>query len=142
MRKKQKEKEKDLVKGYIVTVNNHTYSIRFEGDQAVVNGKKYKIEVKEETPGTDAPFIKKSLPDEKSRAGQLETRSLNAPLPGVVVRIAVQVGDHVKEGETVLVLESMKMETDANSLINGTIKEIAVTKGTQVTGGQLLALIQ
>lgn len=65
-----------------------------------------------------------------------------APIPGVITKVCVAVGDTVKAGETVVKLEAMKMENDITALISGTVKEIAVAEGNEVSDGQLLVLVE
>ena len=64
-----------------------------------------------------------------------------APIPGKVVAIHVKVGDAVSADQVVIKLEAMKMENDIATPISGTVKEIAVSEGTEAAGGQLLMLI-
>lgn len=65
-----------------------------------------------------------------------------APIPGVVTKVCVAIGEEVKAGQTVVKLEAMKMENDITSLIDGTVKEVAVGEGTEVADGQLLVLVE
>ena len=65
-----------------------------------------------------------------------------APLPGKVLSIKCKVGDSVKAGETVLVLESMKMENAIMAARSGRIKEVAVSEGATVALGDLLLVIE
>lgn len=64
------------------------------------------------------------------------------PLPGLVLRIEKQVGATVKPGETILVLESMKMETAMSSPVAGVIESIPVTLGQQVQAGTAVAIVR
>jgi biotin carboxyl carrier protein len=63
-------------------------------------------------------------------------------LPGLVLRIEKAVGNHVRSGETVLIIESMKMENAIVSPIEGTLAEIRVKQGEHVEAGQSLALVR
>lgn len=67
---------------------------------------------------------------------------IKAPLPGTIIRINKSVGDTIKSGETLLILEAMKMETDIPSTVNGVIEEINVKSGDQVATQQILARIR
>ena len=62
-------------------------------------------------------------------------------MPGAVFEIKKNVGDSVEEGETVLVLEAMKMEMAIAAPSAGTVQEILVSKGDQVASGQVLATL-
>jgi pyruvate carboxylase subunit B len=61
-----------------------------------------------------------------------------APMPGLVVRIAVAVGDQVTAGQGVLVMEAMKMENELRAAADGTVKSVRVTPGTAVEKGSVL----
>lgn len=65
-----------------------------------------------------------------------------APIPGVITKVCVAVGEEVKAGQTVVKLEAMKMENDITSLIDGTVKEVGVGEGAEVSDGQLLVLVE
>ncbi|MBI5504761.1 MAG: acetyl-CoA carboxylase biotin carboxyl carrier protein subunit [Deltaproteobacteria bacterium] len=65
-----------------------------------------------------------------------------APIPGVITKVCVALGEEVKAGQTVVKLEAMKMENDITSLIDGIVKELAVGEGTEVCDGQLLVLVE
>lgn len=65
-----------------------------------------------------------------------------APMPGKVARIKVKVGQTVKAGEGVVVVEAMKMENEFKSAIDGVVKEIKVAEGESVEGGAVLVVIE
>jgi len=67
--------------------------------------------------------------------------SLLAPMPGTVVRVAVEAGDEVAAGDAVLVLEAMKMQHTVSAPNAGTVAEIRVQPGTQVASGEVLAVV-
>ena len=64
--------------------------------------------------------------------------SVNAPMPGTILKVNKAVGDKVEVGEAVVVLEAMKMENDITSNKAGVLKSIAVNKGDTVAAGQFL----
>ncbi|NLC50082.1 MAG: biotin/lipoyl-binding protein [Bacteroidales bacterium] len=66
---------------------------------------------------------------------------INAPLPGVVLDIKVKAGDVVKKGQTLIVLEAMKMENNIAAPSDGTISKISVEKGASVLEGTELIVI-
>lgn len=66
---------------------------------------------------------------------------LKAPLPGVITSIDVAVGDAVKKGQTVVVLEAMKMQNNINAENDGIVTSIAVNKGDSVMEGTVLLTI-
>ena len=65
-----------------------------------------------------------------------------APIPGVITKVCVTVGEQVTAGHTVVKLEAMKMENDIVVTVSGTVREVAVTEGNEVSDGQLLVLVE
>lgn len=76
--------------------------------------------------------------DEKTQASK--TR-LVSPIPGLVLRLNKEVGQKVQVGETILVLESMKMENPVNSTVEGVISSITVKRGDAVKRGEVISII-
>jgi len=113
--------------GYTVTINGKKYSVVVSGNTATVNGKNYSIDVKEGTESAAA----KTTPGTQSTL-------VKAPLPGLVLRINVSVGDEVAGGQELLVLEAMKMETPIKAPVSGKITSIDVNQGDQINAGQVL----
>lgn len=73
---------------------------------------------------------------------EAKTGVILAPLPGKVVSVKCREGDAVKAGDTVLVLESMKMENEIVAPVSGTVKKISVTVDASVNYGDVLAIIE
>jgi pyruvate carboxylase len=73
-------------------------------------------------------------PEDKSQVG--------ASIPGAVSSINVKVGDEIEEGQTVIIIEAMKMETATAARMSGIVEEILVEEGQTVKGGQLLIKIK
>ena len=67
---------------------------------------------------------------------------VNSPLPGVVLEIKVKVGDAVKKGDTIMVLEAMKMENNIQATSDGTVAKVSVEKGASVLEGSELIVIE
>ncbi len=121
--------------GYTVKVNGKQYSVYLEESTATVNGKKYQIQV------TEGVTADKAAPSDKSEAPTSDAKSVKAPMPGAVIRVSVSVSDTVASGDTLLVLEAMKMEVEVKAPVDGTITAVPVAVGDQVTAGQVLAWI-
>ncbi len=66
---------------------------------------------------------------------------MNAPMPGMIVKYEKEVGDSVNQGETVVILEAMKMENALPAPTSGTIKSVNFSSGDQVAKGDVLAVI-
>jgi len=78
----------------------------------------------------------------RGAAGGQTGRTLVAPLPGRIVKVAVKPGDRVEKGATVLVIEAMKMENEFKAGASGTIAEVRVEPGQAVNGGDVLIVIR
>ena len=70
--------------------------------------------------------------------GKAKANNLKAPMPGLIRSISVVEGAHVKKGETVLILEAMKMENSIKAPADGVVRRIAVAAGDAVDKGQVL----
>jgi pyruvate carboxylase subunit B len=71
-------------------------------------------------------------------AGPAGPAPLVAPMPGMIVRIAVQVGDQVQAGQSLVVMEAMKMENELRATSAGTVKAVLAQPGTAVEKGTIL----
>jgi pyruvate carboxylase subunit B len=118
---------------YRVALNGRNYRVVLDGSHALVNGTSYDVEVTEAAAEAPAPA---------ATASEGVGQPLITQLPGLVLRIEKAVGTRVKIGDTVLVIESMKMENAITSPVEGTVAEIQVKQGDQVQSGQSLALVR
>ncbi len=113
---------------YTVKVNGKNYAVKLDGDKATVNGKAYDINVKAGI-------------EQKASSGSAEGEEVKAALPGNVLRLEVEEGDEVAEGDVLLVVEAMKMETEVKSPKAGTVQAIEVAQGDKIITGQTLVVI-
>jgi pyruvate carboxylase subunit B len=94
------------------------------------------------TPATAAPPAQQA---EKAEAAAVEVAAgetaITAPMPGMIIRYAVNVGDRVKAGDVVVVFEAMKMENNIPSPINGTVKALNFAAGASVPQDGVMAII-
>jgi biotin carboxyl carrier protein len=67
---------------------------------------------------------------------------IEAPLAGKVITVLVKVGDRVKEGDTLCILESLKMENSILTPVSGVVKEIRVAAGQAVKANDVMAIIE
>jgi len=145
------------MKEYKYKINGNTYKVGI-GDidkgvaQVEVNGVPYKVELEQKAapvtivnaprpaaaPRTATGEKVISKPAASTGAGT----AIKAPLPGVVLNIPVKVGDAVKAGDTVLVLEAMKMENAVLSDRDGKVASISVNNGDSVLEGTVLLTIE
>ncbi|HTJ00010.1 MAG TPA: biotin/lipoyl-containing protein [Dongiaceae bacterium] len=118
-------------KAYNVALSGRNYRVLLDGKNALVNGTSYTVDVTDAA--AEAPAAAKPV----NGVGQpVETQ-----LPGLVLRIEKSVGSHVKSGDTIMVIESMKMENAIAASVEGAITEIKVKQGDHVQAGQVLAII-
>jgi glutaconyl-CoA decarboxylase len=74
-------------------------------------------------------------------AGGARSRTLTAPLPGKISRVVVKPGDAVRAGDTLLVIEAMKMENEFKAAGPGTVAEVRVAAGQAVNAGDVLIVM-
>jgi pyruvate carboxylase subunit B len=129
IRKIEKETSSVSGDGYTVSVNGKKYAVTFQGDKAIVDGKSYDVGVTEGIVESD---------ETTSTAEAGSGYAVNAPMPGLVLRISVKEGDAVDEGDELIIVEAMKMETPVMAPRSGTVESISVDQGEQVQGGQFL----
>lgn len=142
------------MKNFKFAINGNNYEVEIqsiEGNLATieVNGSAYKVEIDREVKSTKTPTLVRSLAvpstdTEKSTVRTAKptdrkgTGGIKSPLPGTVLEMHVKVGDQVKVGTKLLVLEAMKMENTINSDKAGTVTSVKVDKGDSVLEGDLL----
>jgi len=109
---------------YTVIVNGEKFNVQ------VSEGLDSTVEVKSVTSAPSAPAISSASADE-----------ITASLPGSVFKVVASVGDSVKEGDVIIILEAMKMEIEIVAPKDGVVASIDVSEGQSVENGQLLATI-
>ncbi|MBO5995485.1 MAG: biotin/lipoyl-binding protein [Firmicutes bacterium] len=118
-----------------------------------INGKEYEVEVEKVGGAADAPVVeapKAAAPAPAPQAeqpkaapkGDVSGNVLEAGAAGKVFRILKKAGDKITKGETVIILEAMKMEIPMVSPWEGTLAEVLVNEGQPVEAGDRLAIIQ
>ncbi len=115
---------------YQLTVNGKAYSVSIDGAQATVNGKKYDVALDTET--ASASSASGATPSG-------DATEVKSQMPGVVLKVLVESGASVRSGDSLLVLEAMKMEVQVAAPSDGTVQQIHVGQGEHVTTGQVLA---
>lgn len=119
----------------------------------IIDGKSHNIRMRTEDQVYEillgGDIFEVTVEDERTRrlAGLRETSGgggelvIKAPMPGVVVEVPVTLGQEVQEGETVLVLESMKMQNEFKTNRTGTVKRVQVAAGDPVDVGKVMIII-
>ncbi|MEM8944458.1 MAG: biotin/lipoyl-containing protein [Planctomycetota bacterium] len=115
---------------YSLTVNGKEYFLAFEGNNVTVDGNVYQVAIRSRTTSDSAPTPAAS-----------SATDVTAQMPGVVLKLVASTGAAIKAGETILVLEAMKMEVAVAAPCSGTVESVLVSEGQQVANGEILATI-
>lgn len=148
---------------YIFQINAKEYRAEIldlsgEAAQVSVNGQEYRVELKtigaaransievrraapKTAPAAAATPAAAAAPVSLPSSGQ-QSNVVKTPLPGLVSEIKVAVGDRVALGQTVVVMEAMKMENQIVATCDGTVRKVFVQKGANVSEGEPLVEIE
>ena len=125
---------------YRITLKGKTYEVEVERGEAMILDE---YDAKAPVPAAPAPIAPAAAPTAApapaapTAAGTVVT----APLPGNVLAINVKPGESVKAGQTLLLIEAMKMENEVVAPCDGVVKQLAVSKGALVATGDTLLVI-
>ena len=103
-----------------------------------VNAKTYVVKV---SSGGDISKISERVENKTNEYSETDETEINAPLAGNVIKVNVQENDNVQQGDSMIILEAMKMETSISAPIAGRVKQIRVKSGDTCAAGQLLLVI-
>jgi acetyl-CoA/propionyl-CoA carboxylase biotin carboxyl carrier protein len=94
--------------------------------------------------GLPRPISTAAKPRRQHHAGVLGSGSntVSVPMQGTIVKVSVEIGQHVEAGDTVMILEAMKMENSVNAEKAGVVKSINVASGDSVSAGDVVAVIE
>lgn len=123
---------------YIVTLNGKNYEVIVDECEARVVSVSDATAVAPAPVSAPTPAAPAAAPAAASAAS---ADAITCPMPGTVYSIKKRVGDTVKKGEPVVVLEAMKMENDIPAAADGVVKAIYVSEGQSVSTGDPLFLI-
>ena len=143
------------MKEYKYKINGNEYAVCINEvndttANVTVNGEEFKVEwekPKEEKPVVKVqPVAAKPAPTPAPAAAApvaaAKGNAIKTPLPGVIIDVKVNVGDDVKKGDTVVILEAMKMENNINADRDGKVVAVQVTKGDTVADGAVLVVLE
>ncbi len=118
------------MKKYNITVNGTTYEVIVEeADKSFSHTPVYSAPVAV----ADTPAAPNAVP-----AGVAGMTKVTAPMPGTILDVKVTVGQSVKKGDVICVLEAMKMENDIPAPCNGVVASINVQKGSSVAANDVI----
>ena len=146
------------MKEYKYKINGNLYNVVIGAIEeniahVEVNGTHYTVEMEKKPKAAPAPkpVVRPAAkpaaapaapaPVAKPAAGGAKS-GVKSPLPGVILDIKVNVGDEVKKGQTIIILEAMKMENSINADKDGKVAAINVSKGESVLEGTDLVIIE
>jgi methylmalonyl-CoA carboxyltransferase small subunit len=119
----------------------------------VIDGKTYDVDVEVEdseqpiygvggyvpmSPARIPTPVPVRAPEGAPTAPEGDDKVCRSPISGIVVRVTAEVGQQIQEGDTIMVLEAMKMETDITASAEGKVRRINAKAGDSVQGGQIL----
>lgn len=123
------------MRNFNITVNGQNYSVSVDeiGASSAAVAAPAAAPAAAPVPAVSAPAAPAAVPADGVK--------INAPMPGNIIDVLVAVGDVVKEGDRLIILEAMKMENDITAERDGTVTAVAVAKGDVVSTGTLLVVI-
>lgn len=143
------------MKEYKYTINGNKYEVAINSindniANVVVNGEEYEVLMEKEPEPEKKKVVVRPVaqPEAETAAAPTSTNKVNlnnavkSPLPGVITEIKVNVGDEVKAGDTVVVLEAMKMANNLEAEKSGKVTAILVKEGESVMEDTPLVVIE
>lgn len=148
---------------YNIFIGGDKYEVEIISDsgnhaRVKVNGIDYEVEVEEvgeprresktqvsEASAFQQPQVASAPPPSPKTSSKVTAvggKTVQAPMPGVILEVKVQVGQKVKAGDVVVRLEAMKMENDIPTIVDGIVKEILVKKGDSVQEHEVLVVLE
>ena len=147
----------EVMKDFDFSLNGEDYNVKivsFESNSAgqeiarlKLNDIEYKVEIKRQkskTPLIISKPVVQTTVDRGSLTNQDAGKSLSiikAPIPGLILKVNVKVNDKVKMGDTVAILEAMKMQQEIHASQDGVIKEVKVKEGESLQEGDTIVVL-
>ena len=142
------------MKSFKYTINGNVYKVHINSvvddiADVEVNGTPYQVKLEKPAKKqmvtlkrpAQAPTTASGDPVVTRPAASTTQGAVKTPLPGVILQVKCNVGDTVKRGQTLIILEAMKMENEIVAPCDGTVKQLAVQKGSTVATDALLAVV-
>lgn len=127
-----------MTETHTIKVNGTEYTVELESEgsvwKATVEGEVFEIEVPNAAP---VAKVKRSGGRKKKKSG-----TVSANIPGKVVTVEVEVGQEVKEGQVVLILEAMKMQNEIQAPVTGTVVSVQCSEGEAIEANVPLVVIE
>lgn len=143
------------MKEYKYTINGNKYEVAINSindniANVVVNGEEYEVQMEKEPEPVKKKVVVRPVaqPEAETASAPISTNKVDlnnavkSPLPGVITEIKVKVGDEVKAGDTVVVLEAMKMANNLDAEKSGKVTAVLVKEGESVMEDTPLVVIE
>lgn len=143
------------MKEYKYTINGNKYEVAINSindniANVVVNGEEYEVQVEKEPEPVKKKVVVRPVAQPEAETASAPTstnkvdlnNAVKSPLPGVITEIKVKVGDEVKAGDTVVVLEAMKMANNLDAEKSGKVTAVLVKEGESVMEDTPLVVIE
>ena len=123
---------------YVVTLNGKNYEVEVNETEAVL----VSVSDAATVAAPVAPAAPAAAPATPAApAVSAEGTTIPSPMPGTILSVSVSVGQTIKSGDVLMVLEAMKMENDIVAPCDGTVKQLLVSKGSTVNTDDVLVVI-
>ncbi len=139
-------------KGDLLLINGQEFPWKIDGKTVIVGGSPHTVELGDNSVIVDGiayPIQLTGLEGPKAAGVKAtrftpsdETGAITAIMPGLIIKILKREGERVEAGETVLILEAMKMQNEVQAKHAGIVKQIAVKEGESVEMRQVLAVVE
>ena len=129
---------------YKITLNDRVYEVEVEEGKAMLLSEYEAVAPVAAAPAAAAPVAAAPAAAPAAAAAPAVTgagEAVTAPMPGTILKVNVSVGQAVKAGEVLCVLEAMKMENDITAPKDGTITQVVTAKGASVSTGDALVVV-
>lgn len=143
------------MKEYEYTINGNKYEVAINSindniANVVVNGEEYEVQMEKEPEPVKKKVVVRPVAQPEAETASAPTstnkvdlnNAVKSPLPGVITEIKVKVGDEVKAGDTVVVLEAMKMANNLDAEKSGKVTAVLVKEGESVMEDTPLVVIE
>lgn len=143
------------MKEYKYTINGNKYEVAINSindniANVVVNGEEYEVQMEKEPEPVKKKVVVRPVAQPEAETASATTstnkvdlnNAVKSPLPGVITEIKVKVGDEVKAGDTVVVLEAMKMANNLDAEKSGKVTAVLVKEGESVMEDTPLVVIE